>query len=69
MIISDNGGEFNNTLFTDKTEQFNINVKLTAAEFPWSKGVVKNHNPLSQKLTETLTLEHKNKCLSFTASK
>ena len=26
--ISDNGGEFNNTLFADMAEQFNINVKL-----------------------------------------
>ena len=38
MIISDNGGEFNNSLFTSMAEMFNINGKLTAAESPWSNG-------------------------------
>ena len=61
MIISDNGGEFNNTLFTNMAELFNINVKPTAAESPWSNGMVERHNAILAKTIEKLSLEHKNK--------
>ena len=44
MIISDNGREFNDNLFTSMAEIFNIIVKLTAAESPWSNGMVEQHN-------------------------
>ena len=60
MIISDNGGEFNNTLFTNMAELFNINVKPTAAESPWSNGMVERHNAILAKTIEKLSLEHKN---------
>ena len=53
MIISDDGVEFHYTLFTDMTGQFNKNVNQTAAESPWSNGMVKRHS----------ALEHKNKYL------
>ena len=61
MIISDNGDEFNNTLFTNMAELFNINVKPTAAESPWSNGMVERHNAILAKTIEKLSLEHKNK--------
>ena len=44
MIISDNGREFNDNLFTSMAEIFNIIVKLTAAESPWSNGMVEQQN-------------------------
>ena len=45
VILSDNGGEFNNSLFLNMTEQFNtITLETTAAESPWSNGMVKRHN-------------------------
>ena len=43
-ILSDNGGEFNNDEFKQLCEKFNITVKATAAESPWSNGVVERHN-------------------------
>ena len=42
-ILSVNGGEFNNKLLCELCEQFNISVKSTAAEAPWSNGIVKQH--------------------------
>ena len=61
MIISDNGGEFNNTLFTNMAELFNLNVKPIAAESPRSNGMVEQHNAILAKTIEKLSLEHKNK--------
>ena len=48
VILSDNGGEFNNSLFLI-IEQFNITLKTTAAESPWSKGMVERHNGILAK--------------------
>ena len=50
MIISDNGGEFNNSLFTNMAEMFNINIKLTAAESPWSNDIIEQHNTILAKV-------------------
>ena len=58
MIISDNGGEFNNSLFKHMAEMFNINVKPTAAESPWSNGMVEWHNATLAKTIDKLILEH-----------
>ena len=60
MIISDNGGEFNSTLFTNMAE---LNVKPTAAESPWSNGMVERHNAILAKTIEKLSLEHKTNIL------
>ena len=43
-ILSDNGGEFNNDKFKTLCEQFNIEVTSSAAESPWSNGIVERHN-------------------------
>ena len=37
-VLSDNGGEFANEAF------ININFQTTAAEAPWSNGLVEKHN-------------------------
>ena len=42
--MSDNGGEFSNSKFRELCERFNINVKTTAAESPWSNGMCERHN-------------------------
>ena len=43
-VLVDNGGEFNNGEFTSLCENFNINIKTTAAESPWSNGLIERHN-------------------------
>ena len=48
MIISDNGGDFNNSLFTNMAEMFNM--KSTAAESPWSNDIVEQHNAILAKV-------------------
>ena len=44
VILSDNGGEFNNELLREGCEKFNITMKSTTAEAPWSNGIVEQHN-------------------------
>ncbi|CAC5425238.1 unnamed protein product [Mytilus coruscus] len=53
-LYSDNGGEFNNDEVRDMAENFNIEVKTTAAYSPWSNGLLERHN---QTLTDTLQVE------------
>ena len=43
-ILVDNGGEFDNGEFQDFCENLNIKIKTTAAESPWSNGLVERHN-------------------------
>ena len=43
-VLSDNGGEFANAGFIDLCQNFNINFQTTAAEAPWSNGLVEKHN-------------------------
>ena len=45
-FLSDNGGEFCNPEFINLCEGFNITVKTTAAESPWSNGLVERHNQI-----------------------
>ena len=52
LFLSDNGGEFNNDVFRKMGEQLNINIKTTAAESPWSNGVVEKHNGISGNMME-----------------
>ena len=60
MLISDNASEFNNSLFANMAEMFNINIKPTAAESPWSNGMPERHNAILAKTVEKLILEHNN---------
>ncbi|XP_048012163.1 uncharacterized protein LOC125245541 isoform X2 [Megalobrama amblycephala] len=50
-LFSDNGGEFNNDEVRDMAENFNIEIKTTAAYSPWSNGLTERHN---QTLTEII---------------
>ena len=43
-FLTDNGGEFVNQSFMDLCGQFNVCVKTTATESPWSNGLVERHN-------------------------
>ena len=45
-VLSDNGGEFANSTFVDLCENLNINFMTTAAESPWSNGLVEKHNDI-----------------------
>lgn len=42
--LSDNGGEFNDNDVRDMAENFNTEVKTTAAYGPWSNGLLEEHN-------------------------
>ncbi|CAF2215336.1 unnamed protein product [Rotaria magnacalcarata] len=44
QFLSDNGGEFNNDEFRQMAEAFNVIVRTTAAESPWSNGLNERHN-------------------------
>ena len=57
MILSDNGREFSNDLFHVLGEQFNINVKATPGESPWSNGIVGHHNAVLEKMVNKLMLD------------
>ena len=45
-FLVDNGGEFNNEKFREMCETLNITIKTTAAESPWSNGLVERHNQI-----------------------
>lgn len=45
-ILSDNGGEFANSEFIEMCESLNINFITTAAESPFSNGLVEKHNDI-----------------------
>ena len=42
--MTDNGGEFANSKFINMAESMNNTVKVTAAESPFSNGLVERHN-------------------------
>ena len=43
-FLPDNGGKFSNKDFMDVCEALGITVKTTAAESPWSNGLVERHS-------------------------
>merc|ERR1712215_103609 len=43
-FLSDNGGEFSNERFREMNEKLNIETATTAAESPFSNGMVERHN-------------------------
>ena len=53
MILSHIESEFNNSSFLNMAEQFNITLKTTAAESLLSNGIVKKHNVISAKTTDS----------------
>ena len=45
-MLSDNGGEFDNETFREMNEKLNVQTCNTAAESPWSNGMVERHNAI-----------------------
>ena len=43
-FLSDNGGEFINQELMDLCEVYNVTLKTTGAEAPWSNGLIERHN-------------------------
>ena len=58
-ILTDNGGEFNNREMLTFSEIFNFTVKTTAAESPWSNGIVERLNGILGKLVDKITEDTK----------
>jgi len=56
-FLSDNGGEFANQEFLKLAEQFGITVKVTAAESPWSNGIVERHNLIISDMLDRILFE------------
>ena len=61
VTFSDNRDKFNNNLFLNSDEYFNINLKIIAAEFPWSNSIAERHGGILAETTEKLMLESSNK--------
>ena len=54
-FLSDNGREFDNQDFRDMCQNLNVIVRITAAQSPWSNGVVERHNGiLGESVLKTL---------------
>ena len=54
-FLSDNGGEFNNPALRELCEKCNLIVLTTAAESPWSNGLVECHNRvLGEMISKTM---------------
>ena len=53
-FLSDNGGEFANEKFLSMGEAYNIKVKTTAAESPWSNGLCERYNGILGEMTEKI---------------
>ena len=53
-IFTDMGGEFNNNEMRTLGEMFNITIKTTAAESPWSNGIVERLNGVLGKLVNKI---------------
>ena len=58
-FLSDNGGEFMNEEFLSLCEKMNISVKTTAAESPWSNGLVERHNAVIAEMLDKVLDEEK----------
>ena len=58
-FLTDNGGEFANELFVELAESFNIKILTTAAESPWSNGLVERHNATLAEVLHKVLAENK----------
>ena len=57
-FLTDSGGEFTNSQFLEMCEAMNITVKGTAAESPFSNGLVKRHNMIIANAKNSLANIH-----------
>ena len=58
-FLVDNGGEFANNELISLAEQFGITIKTTAAESPWSNGIVERHNQTLANMLDKVLYENK----------
>ena len=58
-ILSDNGGEFSNDEMRLLGEVFNIDIKTTAAESPWSNGVCERQNAVLGRSVQKIMADSK----------
>ena len=56
-FLSNNGGEFTNSDFMDTCKSMNIVFKLTAAEAPFSNGLVERHNLITADMLDKVLEE------------
>ena len=56
-ILSDNGGEFNNSEMRQLGDTFNIRVLTTAAESPWSNGICERLNAVLSRSVEKIVAD------------
>lgn len=53
-FLSDNGGEFVNQQFISMGEAYNIRLRTTAAESPWSNGICERYNGIIGEMVEKI---------------
>ena len=58
-FLMDNGGEFANETMIDFAENMNIRILTTAAESPWSNGLVERHNAVLAEILHKVRAENK----------
>ena len=67
QFLTDNGGEFVNKEFDSMCEAFNVTVKRTAAESPWSNGICERYNQVLEEMVNKI-LEDVNCSMSVAVS-
>ena len=58
-FLTDNGGEFVNQDLITLAESFGITIQTTAAESPWSNGIVERHNQVIGKMVTKILADTK----------
>ena len=58
-FLTDNGGEFTNEKFLKLAESFDRRILTTAAEVPWSNGLVERHNASLAEILHKVIAEQK----------
>ena len=55
--MSGYGGEFNNDLLRDMSDQLNIFIRTTPGESPWSNGITERHNAILGNMINKLMMD------------
>ena len=59
-ILSDNGGEFNNDLLRNLSDQLNVFIRTTPEESPWINGITERHNSILGNIINKLLIDNSN---------
>ena len=49
-FFSNNGGEFSNERYNEMCDSYNITIKKTVAEWPFSKSLMERHNAILEEM-------------------